>query len=132
MTRFYIDLACNYPNNGDFTGYVDQIQVRPDDTFDSLLQLYGNRLSLRKFYSKESKKPREIKIGHIVLRIGGYATWVGNWCWDRVSTDADSVVLLLAYLQRRGWQCEMGICELFEKFNAKESITVEDLTKGAL
>ena len=122
MTRFYIDLACNYPNNGDFTGYVDQIQVRPDDTFDSLLQLYGNRLSLRKFYSKESKKPREIKIGHIVLRIGGYATWVGNWCWDRVSTDADSVVLLLAYLQRRGWQCEMGFVNSLKNSTPKSRL----------
>ena len=83
--KFYISLACNDPRNGNQTGYVDAIQVRPAGDIESLMQLVGGRLSLRMFRSANSKKPREIKIGHILLRIHSYSTWVGNWCWDEAS-----------------------------------------------
>ena len=129
--KFYISLACNDPRNGNPTGYVDAIQVRPAGDIESLMQLVGGRLSLRMFYSANSKKPREIKIGHIILRIHSYSTWVGNWCWDEASADTDQVERLLAYLQRRGWTCEQGESTLYEKWERKEIITAADLDERA-
>ena len=125
MTKFCIDMACS-DAIGNPLGYTDSIRVRRLEEFDDLLQMVGSRLSLRLL------DPNRIKIGHIWLPTHGYQPWFGNRGWCEVSTDADNVVRLLAYLQRRGWQCEMGVCELFEKFNGKQSIAVEDLTKGAL
>jgi len=36
--KFYISLACNDPRNGNPTGYVDAIQVRPDGDIESIMQ----------------------------------------------------------------------------------------------
>jgi len=129
--KLCISLACNDPRNGNPTGYVDAIQVRPDGDIESIMQLVGGRLSLRMFHSANSKKPREIKIGHIILRIHSYSTWVGNWCWDEASADTDQVERLLAYLQRRGWTCEQGESTLYEKWERKEIITAADLDERA-
>jgi hypothetical protein len=82
----------------------------------------------------------EVKIRHEgeVLHVGRlsvgflwYKPYFGNWYWDGYAVPPESAVAIVNYLmKRKWWHCEGGECNAFEKFNARQPLTLDELLKA--
>lgn len=114
---YRLAMACNDHRNGSYTGHVSTIHIA--DSHGDVLLLAGDRpLSCGVSRSPNSNKLRNLRIGHLRLRLHSYSTWVGNWCWDEATLDTDDLAKVVNYLRKRGWHCEGGYAELFNKYES--------------
>lgn len=101
-----IAFCCNDYRNGHFAGTCDQIRIDLDCT----LHLEGPSLSM------SAVGDSRVRIGRRIFGHAGWASWVGNWCWDELRI-LDPVALLL-YLHDRGWKCDETEEHLYDVWNA--------------
>ncbi len=100
-----IMFCCNDYRNGHFLGKFDQVSVERYE-----IQLDGPPTALRRV------NDRLVKIGRREFKCGGWAEWVGNWCWDQL-TIMDGADLLM-YLRAKGFVCSEAPANLYERWNA--------------
>lgn len=121
-----LHLACNDPDNGNHTGQVDSIQFYGSDNLDPMLMLHGRALRCVPWRSGGGKT-RFLRLGHFpAIRMPGYATWVGNWCWDAALISDDDAAKIANYLRKRGWHNEGGWVEMGDKWDSSEPFTGKD------
>ena len=119
----HIHLACNDYRNGNFTGNVESVSIYDADAITPYLMLTGNRVSCRLLYSKNSRKPRFLYLGHLrQLRVLSFTPWAGNWCWDAAQLSPDDTAKVANYLKRRGWHCEGGYEDMGDKWEQPDYV----------
>ena len=132
MITYCLMLAVNDPANGVATEHIDAVQLyMRDNPVEPLLSLQGRPVHYHSYTSAQGHKIRTLVIGHLHCRVLGYATWVGNWCWDMAQINAADAARILHYLRRRGWTCEGGATALFDRYMDGREITVADLQHAA-
>lgn len=116
-----IMLAVNDYRNGNFLGRVEKVELISRDSSDIALEL-ENHFSPPATIAF-AVKGNKARIGRKMFAIKGYATWVGNWCWDAILVDAETAAAILNYLsslklhdQRKftpqaGWTALWGLYE---------------------
>jgi hypothetical protein len=113
-----IHFACN-DEHGNFMGRAERIQIG-DLSLECTLMYSGVKL--------ETEAGQLLRVGRILVPFSGYRYGVGNWCWDGYRIADEDVLKIIHYLQKQKyWTCHEGPCDQYEKFNAKQSFTVEDL-----
>jgi hypothetical protein len=123
MNEIQIMMATNDPDNGNFTGRCDAIDIAAPGA-EIVMELRSDRpLSVTRLGR------RNLRLGHTSQRILGYSTWVGNWCWDMVTVDVRTAVKIINYLRQRGWQCEAGERELYDLYTDGYDLTPADLER---
>jgi hypothetical protein len=108
-------MACNDPDNGDFTGRVCQISLP-----DSMLYLTARAWSITSMRGCPKLNDNWQSVGTPEFRFAGKRwpffkrrSWVGNWCWDSFSMTTDTATEFLIWLHRRDlFQCEGGWTEM--------------------
>lgn len=116
--RIWISLACNHPENGCFSGWVEAI------SFPSEF------LELETYF-----RPRRLRDegDHIVLSgkrwpVLGSKGYYGNWCWDAYFFEPRVAVAFLQWLRQRQLFCAgMGWSEVFEWFKGERELDPEAL-----
>lgn len=94
-----VDLLCNDPRNGLFTGRVEALNVGPNMSLQSTRFEWGPRL---RYLSNETPLAG-IAIARKHFPIVGYKYGAGNWCWDRVLMKDAHATELLNWLRPKGW-----------------------------
>lgn len=123
----HLHMACNNPDNGNHTGQADAIQFFGGDDLDPMLMLTGRPLRCRPWISHKSGKTRHLQLGHFPgIRIVGYTTWVGNWCWDAAQISDADAAKVANYLRKRGWHNEGGWVDMDEKWDSETPFTEQD------
>ncbi len=113
-----VDFACN-DEHGHFMGRAERVTVGELELECTLLYS-GVKL--------ETLAGQQVRVGRLVLPYSHYKYGVGNWCWDGYWLADEDVVKIINYLMRQKyWSCESGPEQGYEKFNAKQPFTVEDL-----
>ena len=119
-----IHMACNDPDNGDFTGRVCQIALD-----DSMLDLTAKAWMI----TSMRRCPRLVDHGSYFALSGKrwpflrYHSWAGNWCWDAYVVKADIATQFLVWLHKRGlFQCEGGWVELCEAWDRPAPLVLPD------
>lgn len=119
--RLCLMLACNDHRNGHFAGRFDSAELSGDDT---LLRLRGPETRLACPRGRKA-----IRVGRVLVPYGRYWQWYGNWCWDGFGVTPEAAEKALAYLHARGFDCEEGEAELFNKWKAGP-VTAADLIEA--
>lgn len=128
MKHIDLMLCVNDPDNGVDTGRVDGIDVAFVGNPESLLELRGQPLVCRTIQGADGR-PHILRVGRVNAAIITYQGWVGNWCWDMARVNLEDALRVINYVQRRGWQCEMGEITLYDAFAAGVGITGEMLQR---
>ena len=116
-----IHIACNHPDTGRFNGRFGLMDVGDDCQF----RLETYQLETGEFagpacriYTRRDGTKR-IGVGPHAFTIYGHATWVGNWCWDRVTMPGSEVLRLLNLPLIRNWfSCVEAEMRLFNLWKA--------------
>ncbi|MEM7196698.1 MAG: hypothetical protein AAF402_17365 [Pseudomonadota bacterium] len=87
-----VHLCCNDPDNGNFTGRIEAIEIGPN------LSLYAATHAPRLVYLD-----RKIRISGQTFEIVSHKEWYGNWCWDFVRMPGADVIRLMNFLNPKGW-----------------------------
>ncbi len=87
-----VDVACNDPRNGVFTGRAEQIQIGSD-----LIDLEAKRHPAPAFAEVDGT----IRLAGMAWPICGWDGWVGNWCWNGYWLKIDDAVRFLTWLHQR-------------------------------
>lgn len=91
-----IHLAVNDPDNGNFRGSIEAIELMARGHLDIALSLQNQFDPLaRVAFRREGDR---VRIGRKWFHIQNYSTWVGNWCWDMLTTDAETTAAILNYV----------------------------------
>lgn len=114
--RILVDFACNNPDNGDFLGKCERIELP-----HCAMELEGSEHQI--IFGE-----RAIKFGRKMFNCRGYKRWVGNWCWDGTWMEPADAVKLLAYLKELGWRCTAGWCDLIDPWE-RGDLTAELLSR---
>lgn len=115
--------ACNDPDNGQFTGRADSIEIDFNNGTVLSCRLQGTDIKIGLNQNLSS-----IKIGRLRVPIRAYFSWHGNWCWDSATVDAVDAIRLFSYLSKlKHWHCEEAPDFLFDAFNNKRPISLKDL-----
>jgi hypothetical protein len=122
-----IMLACNNPDNGEFTGECDFIEF-DSGSGDIEIRMQGRSVTVN--FERKGHRDGGPATGDCTLRVGritipalGYESWVGNWCWDEARVRHVFALKVLNYLIRRGWHCEEGPSEFFDAINSGRQLT---------
>lgn len=115
-----LDFLCNNPDNGDFTGRCEAVQL-PDEAIDLHCGEWGSRAGVTL-----NERGKKLYFGRIAVTPLGRRTWYGNWCWDAYKLTVEDAAKILAYCKKMGWQCEGGWCELADKYDS-DGLTADDL-----
>lgn len=121
-----IALCCNDPDNGNFTGRFDAVDIGSE-----ILKLdnkYYPPKAPRLRYEMKSQgtqsgwgaSPVEgrIKVARRYFPVIGYKSWWGNWCWDCVLLEPEVALRFLNYLKELDYfQPEYGLTVFFDTFN---------------
>lgn len=120
-------MACNDHRNGSYTGQTEKVTLRVDD--DMALDLSGKKVACRLLFATLSGKPRYLRFGHLELRIGGYSTWYGNWCWDMAKVQTADAAKVANYLRKRGWKYDEAWSEMAQKWDAGTEFIAGDFAE---
>jgi hypothetical protein len=118
-------LCCNDHRNGNFLGYAEAIEVHD-------VSLVGGRVTVgfksEKLASAKSYQGEHtLRIGRLVIPCLGYQTWVGNWCWDCATVRGIESWRIINYLAGKPeWYCEKAECSIYEAFNDRCVVTIEE------
>lgn len=117
-----VHMACNDPDNGDFTGHVCRISLE-----NNALELTAKAWTITSY--RRCPLLRDVTArGRHVFYLSGKPwqyerrqSWVGNWCWEGFALTAPVATEFLVWLHGRGlFQCEGGWVELTEAWDAPE------------
>lgn len=103
-----IAFACNNPDNGSATGYVEHIYVGDD------IELEGPRT---RCYRVDNGT---WKVGRHQYPIVGGQSWYGNWCREAVWMREADAQRLLVRLCRRGWDCLVAPTTFYEEWETAQ------------
>ena len=119
-------LCCNDPDNGNFEGYAESIEIHD-------VELEGPRVTCNHLPGKPPKGSHKfegedgLRVGRCVIPCLDYKTWYGNWCWDAARVRAVHALRVLNYLvEKRGWHCVQAGTEIFEAINERHRVTVQE------
>ena len=103
-----LDFACNDHRNGMFQGWFESAVIE-----GAHIELEGPRIRITEVSN------RVLRVGRITLPIIGSRDWVGNWCWNGYTLKPTYAVTVLNYLRKRGYRCDAGPCEIYDRWNAE-------------
>lgn len=131
-------LAVN-DDNGNFTGQIEQVEFLVGSGLDAQALSLDNAFwppattAFKRLGKARPDDPREtVKIGRLRFVIRGYATWVGNICWDAIRVSPATAAKIANYLRGmkvkeiQKWRPDSGWAELFEKYQQGKRLTRED------
>jgi hypothetical protein len=109
-----ISIACNHPDNGNFTGRFDALHYGDDQDLEVTSKFYGSRAGASVTYLGEGR----VRISRRVFTFERSKEWFGNWCWNALWMERREARRLLRYLRDSDqWHCEGGPCRLYDWFN---------------
>lgn len=116
-----LNFACNDPDNGNFIGRFDRMDLNAGDLF---IQFEGGAQSLIEFNFPIRGGYGTVKIGDREWTSLAYREWYGNWCWNSASFTWVEALEIINYLGSLGWwRMTEGPCSLFDAFNDRQEIT---------
>lgn len=68
-----------------------------------------------------------LQVGRVTCQGEHYEIWVGNWCWNRVWVKPADAARIIYYLARHNWGVDGGATALFDKFQARQVISGDEL-----
>jgi len=115
-----LNFACNNPDNGEFIGDFDRLDLSAGDLY---MEFEGSDTTVLFDFP--------VRGGYGTVKVGGkewtslaYTEWYGNWCWNAASFTWVEALEIINYLGRvHGWRMTEGPCELFEAYNERHEIT---------
>lgn len=122
----YLDVCCNNPDNGIFTGHACQLQIGCAE-FESHAWTYAS------YNANAGPKFVPNKIG---FRIAGkqFKTraskeWYGNWCWNRYQlSDFDELVNFVLWMHKRFlYDCTTATEGFYDWFESSHIIERDEL-----
>jgi hypothetical protein len=120
-----ISFACNNPDNGNFTGRFDKLEVDAGNLhleFESAD--YPSRGIPVSFEFPVTNGYGKVKVGRLEVQGLSYKNWYGNWCWDMARFTWCDALAIINYLGRsKVWRMVDGDTDLFEAFNERREIT---------
>lgn len=121
MSDMLLMLAVNNPDNGCDSGRVCAITFEYENSPDFALELEDGDMVCRR------ESDGSLRIGRRRFPIHGYATWVGNWCWDCARVTTETAQEIAEYLRASGkWHLLSGYEELFEAWESGAPLRFTD------
>ena len=120
-----MSIACNHWENGLPRGKVGNVEIGGLG-IASIMQLYGQDIRCKTL--PEMGEPKTLHIGRFRIRLHGYATWVGNWCWDVAYIRWIDAVRILDYLKALDWHLQEAEESLWDRWD-ESGVIIEDLIK---
>jgi hypothetical protein len=120
-----LELCCNDPDSGSFTGRFDFANVHD-------VNLVGGSITCGSAKPPKWTVPNVeggdgLRVGRIVVPVLDYTYGYGNWCWDRWKVRAVHALRVLNYLAaKKDWHCEEAAEEIYTAFNERRKITPEE------
>lgn len=129
LNEIIVSFACNDPNNGDQLPTASACHIDDFELQNTLIGGGNVKVSHTAFPERLSTGERGMLfVGHIRVEYYWHKGWYGNWCWDGYSMPAKNALAIVNYLMKlKWWRCEGGECNAFDKFNAKQPLTLEEL-----
>ena len=116
-----VSFACNDPNNGNFLGRFDRLEV---DAGELHIELEGERTVEVDFDFPILGGGGKVQVGRFKIPGLAYKDWYGNWCWNAASFTWVEALRIINYLgSLKGWRMTEGPSDLFEAFNERQEIT---------
>lgn len=107
----FIDFACNDPDNGNFTGKCDKVEL-PKSGMALECRLFGGGVKID--FSNST-----LSFGRLKLPHHGSKSWVGNWCWDGCWLTLPDTLKLVTYIKTlKHWGCDGGWCAICDPWEA--------------
>jgi hypothetical protein len=123
-------LCCN-DDNGVFSGTVGSVQLEDSETLN--LENFwvddDNNLTAETAFAVDPNH-KWIKMGDCQIAIQGYCTWVGNIYWDCAIATLPEALKLLNYLIAERWDCTQAEEALYQRWEAAEPLTENDLARS--
>ncbi len=121
--RIQVMLQYNHWRDGTFKGTVSGIAVDPALHLESPFIDRALKLTV-------DEKAHTIMLGRQRgWQYSGYATWVGNWCWDAVWLTPGHAAQLLEFARTKGYKPDSGLVEVWDAFE-RGALTGEMLVKA--
>lgn len=121
-------MLCTNDTHGNLTDRIHALEVSaaPGDVLLSLECLDGD-------HYEQDERGHRVSVGHQWFAVkSGFATSVGNACWNAVEIHPGTLAALLNSLQQRDmWDCTEGDAALFEAWDAGRPFTGEMLVQAA-
>ena len=120
-----LNFACNDPDNGNFIGKFDKMEVDGGDLhMEFECSLYPSKGVPVSFKFPVINGDGTARVGKLKLRGLWYKPWYGNWCWDAVWFSWVDALAIINYVGKlKYWRMTEGPCALFEAFNERHKIT---------
>lgn len=118
--RVRVGLLVNDYRSGNHTRQADTIELDDGET----LQLSGQPIACYR------QGRHYLKFGRMVIRLLGYSTWVGNWCWDSALFKIEDAARIINYCKRAGWTVAEGEIHLYDKYQDGSDITADDIRQA--
>lgn len=116
-----LNFACNDPDNGNFIGRFDRMELSAGDLF---IEFEGGAESIIEFNFPIRGGYGKVKIGDREWPALAYTEWYGNWCWNAARFTWVEALEIVNYLGSLGWwRMTDGPSTLFEAFNERSEIT---------
>lgn len=128
-----VHLACNDYQTGEFSSWVEQIEVG-DRWGDAHIAIEGYCRIHRPYRASiaEGGSRQRIRIGRYRYTIREYRRHVGNICWDQITMEAGEVPRLLNDLRvSGGWSVQEAHTWAFDRWKAGEPFVAADFEEGA-
>jgi hypothetical protein len=114
-----LNFACNNPDNGNFIGHFDRMDV---DAGDLHMEFEGSEETITfDFPARGGYGSVTINEEHFPSL--AYNEWYGNWCWNAASFTWVEALTIINYLGAKGWSMTEGPCELFDAYKDRHQIT---------
>ena len=131
-----IGLLCNNPDNGNFTGRVEALDIG-----DGILKLdnkyWPPRGPALRYDFKACGECRgwgagqvegRVKVSRRFFPVVGYKYGWGNWCWDLIVMTPETAVPFLNYLKSLDcFQPEGGFEEFYDAFTEPDTEFTDDM-----
>ena len=132
-----VSFCCNDPDNGNFDGHVQSIEIYGIEGCDITLE--PRTYPAPKFaWLDDPPKPHDsretagFKVARFKFRCAPYKSWYGNWCWDAVKMSGVEVLRLCRVLCNEGWSCTEAGVEFAEAWDEGHEKVTKELLSSAL
>ena len=117
MTHMYgVHVACNDPDNGNFAGKAQMLQL--DFGKGDYLELGMCGAREPNFRVERSR----FRLGRLWYSFERSSDWVGNWCWNAYYvTGLTAAKLAFDLMRDKRWACEGGLVEACDAYDAKDN-----------
>lgn len=116
-----LNFACNDPDNGNFTGRFDRMEVDGGDLHMEFECGCHPSQGVRIRFEEVAK------IGRKKIQYLQYKNWYGNWCWDAIWVRWPEALEVINYVGTlKHWRMVDGPSSLFEAFNDRHVITPQE------